>query len=407
MLRSGLPDVCDPTTVFVTISSLSTVTSYQAPAQTVYVTLPCSSDIESNTPTTTLTRVNTLASTTYLQVDTVYLTAPGAASTVLAEAAATTKAPHQVTITETTVLVVTNVQLTPLHSGGSLTYSETAAPNGLLTFVVENGTTYWLNGQTPAPSESYVVETSVVTAVPIASAASSSDTSIVTLHTTLYSTQEFTITETLSTPSPTNSASVYAGTGSSFTGIAAGGWNATSTTRSALKTGAVAYPTTRSLLSLMTQDPSFNLTTTYSIVSSTSLAAQAGFNAVTTSSAAGSTSSATGALTSPVPPYANITLAQSSPASIGLGPVTSSASGTAVSAASGPFPTGYSSTPSQLANSTAIASSYATGVPMSSTQSMTNATQSSTSAASTVSATPSTCGEVGDFTLNVSDGRHL
>ncbi|KAE9369164.1 hypothetical protein N431DRAFT_345555 [Stipitochalara longipes BDJ] len=389
--------LCDPTTVFVTISSLSTVTVYQAP-ETVLITLPCSSTLS---PTTTYTLHSTSTATLY-SVDTAYLTTPGRAS--FPENAATTEAPKYVaTITETTVLVITNVQLTPYQAGGSLTYSETAAPNGLLTFVVENGTTYWLNGQTPAPSESYVVKTSVVTVEPVPAASPSEETS--TVHLTRYSTEQFTITESLSsssaakgatshaqkptskvvsTPCSTSTTPSYAGT--SFTGIGAGGWNRSSAiTHSGLQTGVIGSPITISLIPVDPSQP-VSLATTYSILPLTSLAAQSGFDAYSTSSAPTSTSMAAGAYTSTtVPPYGNIT---SSSAARSVSSVTSTSSS---------FPTGYSSASSQSStstapNSTTITSPYPTGT-----------LKTSTSVSPTASAIPSDCGEYGDFTLTFDD----
>lgn len=423
MLRSGSPAaLCDPNTVFVTIPSLSTITIYQASPDTVYVTLPCSSKIEHVTPTTTLTLHSTLSTTAYPQVDTVYLTTPVRASLhLLPENAATTKAPHYVaTVTETTVLVITNVQLTPYQSGGSLIYSETAAPNGLLLYVVENGTTYWLNGKTPAPSESYVVLTSVVTVEPVPESSHTSDETS-TVHLTRYSTQSFTVTETLSTPSASKTASSHqpqltqitqvlstpcstaVETGSSFTGIGAGGWNSTSTTRSGYQTGfqtaAMGSPST---LSLMPLDPSqpVSLDTTYSIRSLNTMEAQSGFNAFSTSSAGDSTSSNGGAYTStPVAPYANTTWVSPTSSSPVLSSVATSALGTAVStSAASSLPSGSSSitTASSATASSSLFSSY-----LSTSPTAISNNQTSTSVSSTASGATSNCGEYGDFTLTV------
>ncbi|PMD66927.1 uncharacterized protein K444DRAFT_623175 [Hyaloscypha bicolor E] len=407
--------LCAPTTVFVTISSLSTVTIYNPSPETTYVTRPCSSETDPGTPTTTLTRHSTLVTTAYPQVDTILLTTPVRASTQLPENAATTEAPNYVaTITETTILVITNVQLTPYQSGGHLTYSETAAPNGLLQFVVENGTTYWLNGQTPAPSQSYMIQTSVVTVEPVPEASATSDETS-TVHLTRYSTQKFTITEALSSSSAaraasshteqpttkslstsclTSTASSYIATGSTFTGIGAGGWNATSTTRSGSQSGAIGSPSTLSLMPLLPSQP-LSLATTFSLLSLTSLAAQSGFNAFSTSSALGSASTPGGTYTSTiVPPYANTT----SPASR-----SSPYSGSAVQSASNSFPSSYSA--SQVFNSTTVKPSYTTvPVPASTTTpSSTSLNQTSTSASSAASATSSNCGEYGDFTLTFDD----
>ena len=431
---------------------------------TVYVTLPCSSETGQGAPSTTLTLHSTLATTYYPQVDTVYLTTPGQASTGLSENAVTTAVPqHVATITETTILVITSV-------GGSLTYSEVATSNGVPKFVVGNGTTYWLNGQTPAPSESYVVQTSVVTVEPVPKASETSEeASTTTVHVTHHSTSKVTIKETLSAPSTTSSAqqqftiaktpyktstpSSYVGSGSTFTGIRTGGWNATSIPLSrgtGGRTGAVSSP---SPPSMMLYDPSqpITLATTFVPLSLSSLAAESGFQDYSSSTAAGSTLTAAASSfsspagvysTTPNPPYVNTTsLASTSPSIVGSGSSTNSALGTAVSSALSPLLTGYSSTPPYAANSTTTNSLYSTGIPLSTAPSSTSLSQTSTSASSTppyiansttvqsscttsvplstapsstslnqtstsvsssASAAPTKCGEQGDFTLTVS-----
>ncbi len=440
---------------------------------TVYVTLPCSSETGQGTPTTTLTLHSTLATTYYPQVETVYLTTPEQASTGLPQnSVATAVSQHVATITETTILFITSVQVTPYPSGGSLAYSEVATSNGTPKFVVENGTTYWLNGQTPAPSESYVVQTSVVTVEPVPKASETSEeTSTTTVHVTHHSTSQLTIIETLSAPSTTSSTQQqftiaevpcktstppsYVGSGSTFTGIRTGGWNATSIALSrgtGSGTGAVSSPST---LSLMPYDPSqpITLATTFTPLSLSSLAAQSGFNEDSSSTvavsaltaAATSSSTAAGVYSSlPNPPYVNKTsLASSSPLVVGSGSSTNSALDTAVLSALSSLLTGYSSTPPYAANSTTtnslystgvmlptaplstslsqpftsqpftsapftppylttIQSSKATGVPLSTAPSSTNLNQTSTYVSSSASATPTKCGEQGDFTLTVS-----
>ena len=405
--------LCDPTTVFVTISSLSTLTLYRSSPETVYVTLPCSSE---GTSTSTLTIHSTMTATNYPQVDTIYLTAPGHTSASLPENAATTEAPKYATtatITHTTVVVITN-------------------PTGTPTFVVENGTTYWLNGQTPAPSASYVVETSAVTVEPVPESSTCDETS--TIISTHLSTQQFTISETRPTSSalkvnsspitystpqstltqtrastpPASHVSSVVGTGSSFTGIGAGGWNATSTARSGAHTGATAAIDSPISLSLIPIDPSqpISLATTFLPLSLSSLAAQSGFNEFSTSSAMGSTSTSAGTHTStPVPPYANSTSSTFSSATIRSSSSTTSALGTAVSSPSVYLPTGYSTTGSQVSNSTTSKSSYSTSIPLSTPPPSTISNKTSTAVSSTASATPTVCGEQGDFTLTVSTSR--
>jgi hypothetical protein len=156
---------------------------------TIYVTVPASS-VEFNlseAPTSTLTRFATLYSTTTGQPVTETL------SIVLSSATGrVNNGTSHVTTTQTAVITLTNVNLTPVPSGGSLTYTETPAPNGILDYVVENGTTYWLDGRTPAPSESYVYATSSVTVIPVYATPSTSEqaTSTLTLHSTAYFTEQ-------------------------------------------------------------------------------------------------------------------------------------------------------------------------------------------------------------------------
>jgi hypothetical protein len=426
MLRSGSSaSLCTPTTLFVTLSSLSTVTVYHPSLETVYIAGPCASEVYLGAPTTTLTSHSTPVTTSQPQVDTLYLTTPVRASIYPTENPATTKATKYVaTITETSVLVITNVQLTPYQSGGHLTYSETAAPNGLLLFVVENGTTYWLNGKTPAPSKSYVIQTSVVTVEPIPEASPTSDDTS-TIHLMHYSTLQITITErpssldtvsaasshtpqspntTVSTTWSTGTTSGYAGSGSSFTGIGAGGWNTTSITSSGAHTGAIGSPTMLSLMSPLPSQP-LSLASTFSLRFLTSLAAQSGFNAFSTSATIGSPSIPGGAHTLTVaPPYVNTT-------SLTLASLlTSSALGTVTSSSMSSFSTGSLFSKSLVNSFTIISSSFTTSVPpltSTTTPSFTVSNQTSTPTSSTSSATPSNCGEYGDFTLTVSLPRAI
>ncbi|KAE8444646.1 hypothetical protein EG329_014394 [Mollisiaceae sp. DMI_Dod_QoI] len=308
----GDSDSCalSATTVFVTVPQAVTVTIHDTP--TSYVTLDLSEP-----PTSTLTRTNTLYSTTTTlapETDTIYLSVK--ASTSDNAAAITTPTPsYESTVFETTVVTVTNVQLTPASSGGSLTYGETPASNGLLTFVVENGTTYWLNGQTPPPSQSYVVETSVVTVVPVNTPITKQHhTSTLTLHTTIYSTTPLTIIETLSAVN-SSSTRAYNFTASSFGTVPTtarsswAGWNATSTAGGALSTGVSNQFTTLSdgafnpysQVSFVTEESTFDIyekpTTTHSL---SSYAAKSGFNVLTSESASQASQPSTPLTSAPV-----------------------------------------------------------------------------------------------------------
>ncbi|KAI1002091.1 hypothetical protein K3495_g6109 [Podosphaera aphanis] len=71
--------------------------------------------------------------------------------------------------------IATSIPLTDAHFSTGTTDSLTSGTNDPLIYVVINDTTYWLNGQTPHSSQSYVVQTSVVTVVPIFASSSLPD----------------------------------------------------------------------------------------------------------------------------------------------------------------------------------------------------------------------------------------
>ena len=227
------------TTVFVTVSA-------SIEPMTVYVTTPVSSvDVDmSEAPRTTLTRYAAFSSTT---------NGPSTVSDHISAASYSLVANQdyvgstsESTITEQVTISVNNVNVSLHASGLSVTYSDTPASDGLLYYVVENGTTYWFGGQTPAPYKSYVFSTSSITVEPIYASASSSDEAIhtLTVQSTLYITAQFTLTETL------NSLSSSSGQGAIFSASAAtglpytsspGGWNATKTlSGSGVLSGAIA-----------------------------------------------------------------------------------------------------------------------------------------------------------------------
>jgi hypothetical protein len=100
---------------------------------------------------------------------------------------------------------------------------------------------------------------------------------------------------------------------------------------------------------------------------------------------------------SSTPPFAANPTATTSLYSTGI-PLSTTLSSTSLSQTA----TSASPTPPYLANSTTGQSSYSTGVPLSTAPSSTNLNQTSTYVSSSTSATPTKCGEQGDFTLTVS-----
>jgi hypothetical protein len=221
-IRRSAEDCVAPSieTVFVTVP---------ASPSTIYVTAPVSYAVVglSDVPVTTVTRVATLTSTTTAFDQTI--TAHAKSSSVAGQV----NDPYAGTITEIDVLTITDVSLVPTKSGGIVTYTETPAPNGILYYVVQNGTTYWLDGQTPDPTGSYVYATSTATILPVDPTVWSSQhtTSTLTIHSTVRSTQKFTLTETLESATSTvhvgPASSASAGTGLPY--MPSGEWNATKT----------------------------------------------------------------------------------------------------------------------------------------------------------------------------------
>jgi hypothetical protein len=271
-----------------------TVPASSLKASTVYVTASATFTEAnfSETSTTTLTRFATLSITeTAPQTLTEYLS--GSPISPVNDQLSSGP-PYDSTITETTVVVITYVNLTPITSSGSLTYTETPASSGMLNYVVENGTTYGLNGQTPAAAESYVYVTSSVTVIPLPVSQSSSaeESSTLNIQNTSYSTQQIILTETLETPSFSTSqggptfASV--GTGLPFSKINSG-WNDTKTAKigDSNYTDTVAIATNASFFAAngptLVLYSSFNIYGSQPTISKSSLAAQSGFNAFSTS----------------------------------------------------------------------------------------------------------------------------
>lgn len=271
-----------------------TVSASSPEISTVYVTAPVSYvEVDlSEAPTSTLTRVSIrYGTTTTAQTSTEYLSA---AQTSSAAGQADPGSPYDSTITQIAVVTITNVNLTPLPSGGSLTYTETAAANGLFNYFVENGTTCWLDGETPAPGGAYVYSTSSVTVVPVYDPTSSSEqaTSTSTLQSTLYVTHQLTLTETLDSTSSSSNKLPYS--------KIQGGWNATKTSSGGVYSGATGSPT-------LVLYSTFNIYgTSHSTISKSTLAAASGFYAFST----------------PVSGYAKVSTTPSDP-----GSSTSSASG--------------------------------------------------------------------------------
>jgi len=363
----------------------------------------------------------------------------------MAGGAGTSESPvYDATVTETALVSVTEVSLTPYSSGVDVTYSETAAPNGLINYAVENGTTYWLKGQTPNPSETYILMTSVVTVLPVPSSVSNSNETLTpTLQTTIYT--RVTFTEALSlkhSSAPTSMAygAPLIGTGPSFTGMASGGWNATSTVpaKAVVGTAAVGFSPFSTSVTLAISKSSLDIYHTKSAqpsITIETLSAESGFIAYTTfakpastlsSSSPGDAGNSTtlirngqtftlsGSATavdaaSSLPPYANTTISLAST----LSNATSDGIGIAT-------PLGVTSSPalSFIPLSSSVLSSISTAgltnyttltAPTYSSQLTTHATtptvvtsSNSPTSVSTASATPSTCGELGDFTLDVS-----
>lgn len=265
---------------------------HDAITQTIYLDYPTSQ----LKPTTTETRTNTLTVSS-AKLATVYITSK--------------TSDYGTTITETDLITVTNAQVTAASSGEIVTYSEIAASDGLYNIIVVNGTTYWLNGQTPAPAPSYVVKTSIITVRPMITSAvftSKDETSTMTIHSTVVVTQDLTITETIPTSSLTvqlSQVSGYSAAPVSCTDIASSGWNASATAHN------VIFGTSTGTLTIQTSLSSVNIYGKPLSIDITSYAAESGFYQFTTSPS----SSASGNIASNTSTAAGIFTAASSTAS--------------------------------------------------------------------------------------------
>ncbi|KAG4441931.1 hypothetical protein IFR05_002615 [Cadophora sp. M221] len=284
-LSSYNADVCEPiSTVFVTIPQPVTVTVHDAPTNTAHLFSPSDA-----LPTTTITRYSTVRSTTTVpHIDTIYLTRPESTDGV--KAAVSTPISYDTTVYET----VTVHQTSPATSSSSL-----------LAFIVENGTTFWLGGNTPISTKSYVIATSVVTIEPINTVAGTTHlTTTLTLHSTRYTTRPSTVTRTLSAFNGTTIQTSGAHVASSFGTVPApvrtstswAGWNATSTAGGAVFPGATdPAKTSKSEVSFVTKETvNIYKTTGFSFTVST-YTAKGGFNAFTTPSTLAADPSATSA----------------------------------------------------------------------------------------------------------------
>lgn len=174
---SGVGTTCvDPSTVFVTVPAPTTV----------YVTIiePCI-----QVPGTTVTHLSTFHSTVYLTLASSSLTefdpaepSSSAAGNVVTPPVPSPVVPSSVsaefTITQYSVVTVTRPYSVPTSSVSS---------GGSFGFIVNNGTTIWLDG-TPTASTSFVIVTSAVTVLPLDPSQVASLTSTLTLHTTIYQT---------------------------------------------------------------------------------------------------------------------------------------------------------------------------------------------------------------------------
>lgn len=384
-----------------------TVPAFSYGPSTVYVTLPGSSDEVnlSELPTTTLTRLETIY-TTINPVETVYVSISESTLTEQPAAAATSSPAGQLdaapsyesTITETAVITVANVNPTPFPSGGSVSNTETATPNGIINYSVENGTTYWLNGQTPVQAGSYVYATSLV--IPVYATPSSEEpASTLTLHSTIYLTQKLTSTETSESSSTSSGLGVVtsasAGTrlAHGYTGMGTSGWNTTKTSTageigsgkihssggmyaSSGVLGSGATNAVTAAISFVTGFSTFDIyQTSHYTISLSSLAAQAGFNALTTSTSYpvtatsspsggwitavinGQTVSWGGNGSSSITPYANSTFTSSTRSSS-----PSSASGVLTSLTSNPTQVTNGSSSTIMVNATSATSSVSGGL---------------------------------------------
>lgn len=212
---------------------------------------------------------------------TVYVTAPVSSIEVnLSEAPASTLTRFATLYSTTTAPPTSNEYL--------------SASSGLFSYVVENGTTYWLGGQTPASGGPYAYSTRSITVVPVYDPTSSSEqaTGTLTVQSTLYVTKQFTLTEILdstSISSNTRGALTSAGTGLPYS-KAQGGWNATKTSSGRIYSGATnAVSASKDGGVFATGSPTLVLYSTFNIyetshstISKSTLVAASGFYAFST-----------------------------------------------------------------------------------------------------------------------------
>ena len=231
-------------------------------------------------PTTTITRYATLHSTlTIPRTNTVHLSRPESSNDV--QAAVSTPISYDSTVFETAYLTVTVHQPDPSSSS-------------VLAFIVENGTTFWLGGNTPVSTKAYVTATSVVIIEPVNTAVGTTHlTSTVTLHSTRYTTRSSTqtLTRTLSafngTTTQTSGAHVVSSFGTAPVPVRPGsswtGWNATSTAGGTIFPGATdPAKTSKSVASFITKETvDIYKTSEFSYTVST-YTAKGGFNVFTT-----------------------------------------------------------------------------------------------------------------------------
>jgi len=251
---------------------------------TVYVTVPAGTSVVelSASPTSTVTRLGTVySSASYTQVETIPEPSAAIGSSNTAGAEATGAQSYETTITETALYTATQAYATSTPSGPPISPSDAA--NEPLSFIVEDGTTIWLNGPAPATTESYVVVTSAVTVLPVA-ASVPEHTSTLTVQSTIYETQHLTVTDFLNTAASTPPTSTFipAGTGTIFTGVAPGGWNASSTASRVDDYSVVTPSTTSSENVMFAADSTFDIyETSHSTISLSAMSAKSGFNELT------------------------------------------------------------------------------------------------------------------------------
>lgn len=309
--------------------------------------------------------------------------------------------------------------------------STTTSPGDVtVTYYVTDGSTVYLNSQSPAATEPVTYLTSAVTLtvepVPLTSTNAQGQTVVSDGETTVYITQQVTVTGTLSAPS-----SPLTATAPSFTLTGPGGWNGTAApyhTGPTASSGGLLYSTLTAKLatssglaaqsgfggdsgeaSIATSDPTLDVYSSFPIIPLSTMSAQSGFNALTTSSALYLNSTSTDSqATTAISGHAYST------GSSALGTVTSRPSptfpqsnSTSVIPSGGSFVTSVSSSTSSQINSTATipvsgSSNFTSATPTIIPTSVPQINRTSTSASTAPSGSVTACGEIGDFGLNVS-----